>query len=154
MKRMLDKLFILWMLQKIFHAFVGPLQLLMCASWLYVKLKLLMDMAFLTHLWNSLNTLGSILERYGSLDPFTMFQRPMDANNILIFYFQSLNFPSFNLLMILVILISNDSSYTHIDICPKHSNKISFTSNVFYYQIIRTIFSYTSIEFENHSNHK
>jgi hypothetical protein len=39
LKRILDKLFILWMLQRIFHTSTGPLQLLVCTSWLSAKLK-------------------------------------------------------------------------------------------------------------------
>ena len=39
MKRMLDKLFISWLLQRIFLATVGPLLFLMCANWLYAKLR-------------------------------------------------------------------------------------------------------------------
>lgn len=131
------------MLQKVFHASAGPLQLLMCASWLSAKLKLIMDMAFLTRLWYYFNTLESALESGGSSDLSTIFQRSIDVNNILILYFQWWNFLPQNLSMILVALFSNDIIVC-LDIPSKHSknsNKILFTSYALHYQILQITLS-------------
>jgi hypothetical protein len=53
------------------HTSMGPLQLLMYISWLHIKLRPMMNMAFLTHLWCSFNTLKSTLEGGTFLDPST-----------------------------------------------------------------------------------
>ena len=151
MKMMLDKFFVSWMLQKVFHAFTGPLQLLMCASWLSVKLRPMIDMAFLTCLWYSFNTLGSTLEGGGSSDPFTISQRSMDANNILNLNFQKLNFCLLNLPMILVALLSNDV-ILRSNISFKHLKYKSFILNAFYSQYFLSYIFYTSKNFEKHSN--
>ena len=82
---------------------------------LSVKLRLMMDMTMLTHLWCSFNTLGF------TLDTSTMYQRSMDANNILILNFQRLKFPSLNLSIILAASLSNDA-IVRSDILLKHSN--------------------------------
>lgn len=135
MKGMLEKkLLILLMLQRVFHASAIFLQLLMCAIWLSVKLKPMTDMAFLTHFLYSFNTLGSTLEDRISLDPFTTSQRFMDTNNILILSFQRLNFPPWNLSMILAASHLNDV-IIHLDIYSKYSNNIYFILNALYSQI-------------------
>jgi hypothetical protein len=46
MRRILGTLFVSWMLQMVFHTYAGPLQLLMCASWLSAKLKPKISMGF------------------------------------------------------------------------------------------------------------
>ena len=65
LKKMLDKFLLSWMLQRVFHPSISPLQLLMCASLLSTKLSamiwtqrggrnelnIIMDIAFLTCLW-------------------------------------------------------------------------------------------------------
>lgn len=55
MKRILNKLSILWMLSRVLYASVGPWQLLMWKSWLSAKLKPMMDIIFLMRLWYSFN---------------------------------------------------------------------------------------------------
>ena len=60
------------------------------------KLRPMMKMTFLMYLWYSFNTFGFIMEDGVFLDPSIMFQRSMDANNILILNFQRLKFPSLN----------------------------------------------------------
>ena len=121
MKKILDKFFILWMLQKVFQIYARPLQILMCLSWLSTKFRPMMDMIFLKCLWHFFNTLRSVLEGQASSDLSTISQRPMDANNILILNFLRLNFPPLNLSMILSASISNDA-ILRLDILLKHSN--------------------------------
>jgi hypothetical protein len=110
-KKMLDKLFVAGMLQRVFHTFAGHLQFLMCAK---------LGMAFLTRIWYSFNTLGSILKGETSSYMSTMSQRSIDANNILFLNFQRLNFPPLNLSMIVAALLLNDI-VLRSDIRSKHS---------------------------------
>ena len=70
----------------------GPLQLLMCVSWLFVMLRLMVDLIFLTCLWYSFNILGSALEGDTFSDLSTMSQGFMDTKIISILNFQRLNF--------------------------------------------------------------
>ena len=78
-KRVLDKLIVSWMLQRVFHVAMGSLQHLMCINWLSAKLRPMMDIAILTRLWYSFNTLGSTLQGGGSSDLSIISQRSMDA---------------------------------------------------------------------------
>src|ERR1700737_3502441 len=104
--RMLDKLLVSWILQRIFHASAGPLQLLTCASWLSAKLSTMMDMAFFTRLWYSFNTFGSALDGGAFSDPSTMSQRSTEAKAISILNFQRLNFSPWNLSITLTASLS------------------------------------------------
>ena len=119
------------MLQRVVHVSAGPLQLLMCASWLSAKLRLMMDMTFLTLLWYFFYTLGSALEGEGSSDPSSIFQRSINTNNILI-----LNFQIVNLSIIIVASLPNDIIVCS-DMCSKHSNNIFPTLNALYYKIFQ-----------------
>ena len=47
-----------------------------------------MNMAFLIRIWYSFNILEFALKGGGSLDPSIIFQRSIDANNVLILSFQ------------------------------------------------------------------
>lgn len=47
---MLDKFLVSWILQRVFHALIGHLQLLMYTCWLSAKLSATMDIIFLAHL--------------------------------------------------------------------------------------------------------
>ena len=86
-KIMLDNIFISWIFLEFFHTSSNPLQILICASWLYAKFKLIMDVVFLTRHWYFFNTLGSTLKGGVSLDSFAMSQKSMDANNSFILKF-------------------------------------------------------------------
>ena len=81
-KTMLDKLFVSWMLQRVFHTSECPLQFLMCASWLFAKLRMIMDMVILTHFWNYFNTFGSTLKNWTFSDMSTMSQWSIEAKTI------------------------------------------------------------------------
>ena len=93
------------MLQRIFHASTGILQLMMYIIWLFAKLRPIIDMAFLTRLWYLFNTLGFTLECEVFSYLSTMSQRSMKAKTISILNFQRLNFSLLNLSMTLAPLL-------------------------------------------------
>ncbi len=109
MNKMLDKLFVSWMLQRVFHVSAGPLQLLMWASWLSAKLRPITDMAFLTRRSYSFFTFGSAFEGGASSDPSIMSQRSMEAESISILNFQRLNLSPWNLSMVLALSPSKEA---------------------------------------------
>lgn len=113
------------MLQWVFHASAGPLQFLMCASWLSAKPELMMNMAFFTHLRYYFNTSGCTSEAGVFLDPFQKF---IDANNDMILNFQMMKFLPLNLLIILTALLSHDVIAIS-PIFPKHSNQLFLAYN-------------------------
>ena len=100
-QRMLDNFFMLWMLQIILYASTCPLELLMCASWLSTKLRLMMDMTFFMRLWYSFNTLGSSLKGRPFSYPSAIFQRFMNVKTISILSFQRLKAYLWNFYMTL-----------------------------------------------------
>ena len=94
------------MLQRIFYASLGCLQLLMCINWLFSKLRPMMDMAFFTHFWYSLVTLGSLLEGGAFSDLWIMSQRSIEAKSISILNIRRLNLSPYNLSMIIALSLS------------------------------------------------
>ena len=108
LKRMLERKFVLWMLQSIFHLFARILQFLICISWLSATLRSMIDITFLTCLWYFFNILVFTPKDDISSYTSTISQIFMNKSKILILNFQRMKFPSLNLLIILVASLSND----------------------------------------------